>query len=143
MADRDRHGFGVLSDAQWERLAPLIEAVRPRGKTEPHALRRTMEAIVWRHDNGAKWRAIPAELGPWWMAAQCFNRWFHLGIWERLLGAAQEQAGGAELGMAFLDGTSIRAHRCAAGAAKRGKPVLSGTRARRLGARGAVTAQRR
>jgi transposase len=37
-------------------------------------LRRTVSAIVWRCVNGAKWRSIPAELGPWWMAAQTFIR---------------------------------------------------------------------
>jgi len=37
------------------------------------------------------------------MAAQTFNRWGHLGVWERLLEVAQE--GGVELGMVFLDGT--------------------------------------
>ena len=71
--------YGVLTDAQWSRLEPLIEAVQPRGKTQPHELRRTIEAIVWRHNNGTKWRSVPAELGPWWVAAQCHNRWFHLG----------------------------------------------------------------
>ena len=81
----DTKPFGVMTNAQWGALEPLIEVVRPRGKTEPQELRRTVEAIIWRHDNGAKWRAIPAELGPRWMAAQCFNRWFHLGVWERLL----------------------------------------------------------
>jgi len=124
----------VLTDVQWERLAPLIEAVRPRGKTRLHDLRRTIEAILWRHDNGTKWRAIPAELGPlgrlrrpslrgiasrWWMAAQTFIRWARLGVWERLLNLAQEHAGGVDLGMAFLDGTNIRAHAKAAGAAKK------------------------
>src|SRR3954452_14968352 len=88
MADRDR--LAVLTDAQWAALEPLIEACRPRGKTRHHDLRRTIEAIIWRHDNGAKWRSIPPELGPWWMAAQTFNRWGHLGVWERLLEAAQE-----------------------------------------------------
>ena len=48
------------------------------------------------------------------MAAQCFNRWLHLGVWERPLGLAQEQGGGASLGVAFLDGSSVQAHRCAA-----------------------------
>ncbi len=104
----DRGTTRVLSEARWKRLAPLIEAVRPRGKTEHHDLRRTMEAIIWRHRNGATWRAIPAELGPWWMAAQTFNRWGHLGVWERMLAMAQER--GVALGMAFLDGTTIRAH---------------------------------
>src|SRR5215211_6781036 len=57
----------VLTDAQWEVLAPLIEACRPPHKTEHHDLRRTIEAIIWRHDSGAKWRQIPAGLGPWWV----------------------------------------------------------------------------
>ena len=135
--------YGVLSNAQGNALAALIEAVRPRGKTEPHDLRRTIEAIIWRHSNGAKWRAIPAELGPWWMAAQCFNRWLHLGVWERLLALAQERGGGAALGMTVLDGSTVRAHRCAAGAAKKGGAAPSVTRAKRSGARAAATAQRR
>src|SRR5690242_1243563 len=64
----------VLSDAQWAVLRPLLDAVRPRGKTAHRDLRRTIEAILWRHQNGAKWRGIPAELGPWWSAAQTFIR---------------------------------------------------------------------
>src|SRR5215210_3032642 len=73
MTDRDRPK--VLTDEQWEVLAPLIEASRPPYKTEHHDLRRTIEAIIWRHDSGAKWRQISAELGSWWMAAQTFGRW--------------------------------------------------------------------
>ena len=59
----------MLTDAQWATLEPLIEAVRPPAKAHPSNLRRTTSAILWRHDNGAKWRAVPAELGPWWVAA--------------------------------------------------------------------------
>src|SRR5882757_7260584 len=96
----------VLTDEQWVALAPLLEACRPKGKTPPRDLRRTVEAIVWRHANGAKWRAVPAELGPWWRAAQLFIRWSKLGVWERLLGLAQDR--GVELGMAFLEGRLVR-----------------------------------
>ena len=113
----------VLSDAQWDELWPLIEDCRPRGKTPPPDLRRTIEAILWRHQNGAKWRAIPAELGPWWRAAQTFRRWAKHGVWERLLQRVQEC--GIELGMTFLDGTNIRAHAKAAGAAKKGAAARS------------------
>jgi transposase len=95
----------VLSDDQWAVLGPLIDECRPRGKTEPVALRETVEAIVWRHQNGAKWRSVPSDLVPWWRAAQTFIRWSKLGVWERLLERVQEH--GVELGMAFLDGTSI------------------------------------
>jgi transposase len=70
----------MLSDAQWRSLEPLVEACRPKGKTQPKDLRRTISAILWRHQNGAKWRAIPAALGPWSRAAQMFIRWAHLGV---------------------------------------------------------------
>ena len=50
----------VLNDEQWAVLGPLIDECR--GKTEPVALRETVEAIVWRHQNGAKWRSVPSDL---------------------------------------------------------------------------------
>nr|WP_269448817.1 transposase [Komagataeibacter medellinensis] len=96
-----------------------MEAVRPRGKTPPHDPRRTIAAIFWRHENGTKWRSIPAELGPWWRAAQLFIRWAKPGVWKRLFERVQEQHG-VTFGMTFLDGTNIRAHHKAAGAQKRG-----------------------
>ena len=123
----------MLDDVEWRKLEPLIEACRPRGKTPPRDLRRTISAILWRHQNGAKWRAIPSDLGPWARAAQTFIRWARLGVWERLLLLAQER--GVQLGMTFLDGTSIRAHQKAAGAARKGAPKRSGTSVKRWAAR--------
>ena len=122
----------VLSDAQWQELWPLIEQVRPKGKTPPRDLRRTIEAILWRHQNGAKWRAIPWDLGPWWRAAQVFMRWASHGVWERLLQLVQER--GVSLGMTFLDGTNVRAHHKAAGAPKKGATARSETAVKRLAA---------
>ena len=121
----------MLTDAQWAMLEPLIEACRPKGKTAPQDLRRTVSAILWRHQNGAKWRSVPAELGPWSRAAQTFIRWARLGVGERLLGLSQEK--GVQLGMTFLDSTSIRAHQKAAGARRKGALKLSETYVRRLG----------
>src|SRR5215203_7193549 len=107
--------MAVFTDVQWKAMEPLIEAVRPQTGRELSNLRRTFEAIVWRLQNGAKWRAIPAELGPWWMAAQTFIRWSRLGVWARLQRLAQELQQ-PEPGLVFLDGTIIRAHQKAAGA---------------------------
>src|SRR3712207_3337150 len=64
----DGNGCEVFTDAAWAMWEPLIEEVRPRGKTPPKDLRRTISAILWRHQNGAEWRGIPAELGPWLVA---------------------------------------------------------------------------
>ena len=128
-----RDGRVTLTDERWAALEPLVEEARPKGKTLPRDLRRTIGAIVRRHANGAGWRAIPAGHGPWWRAAQLFIRWARLGVWERLLGLAQGR--GVELGMAFLDGTAIGAHAKAAGAPEKGGARASGTAARRSDAR--------
>ncbi len=58
---------------------------------------------------------MPAERGPWWMAAQTFIRWACLGVWGRLLALVQER--GLQHGMTFLDAAFIRAHPRAAGTA--------------------------
>jgi transposase len=121
----------MLTDALWTMLEPLVEQCRPKGKTAPQDLRRTLEAILWRHENGAKWRAVPSELGPWWRAAQTFIRWARLGVWERLLNLVQER--GIQLGMTFLDGTSVRAHQKAAGARQKGALKLNETHVKRFG----------
>src|SRR5690349_25080942 len=101
----------VLTDERWAALEPLIEACRPRGKTPPRDLRRTIEAIIWRHVNGAKWRAIPAALGPGWRAAQLFRPPAQPRAWQRLLAPAQ--AGRDVPGQAFPDRTLLqrRPHR--------------------------------
>ena len=136
----DGNGCEVFTDAAWAVWEPLIEEVRPHGKTPPKELRRTISAIFWRHRNGAKWRSIPAELGPWWLAAQSFIRWAKQGVRERLLGLVQRR--GVALGMTFLDGTTIRAHQKAAGAKKGGPTARSEMCARRLAALAAATAPR-
>ena len=130
----------ALTDEQWTVLAPLVEQCRPHAKVPPSDLRRTVGAILWRHDNGAKWRSVPAELGPWWRAAHTFIRWAHLGVWERLLSLVQER--GVSLGLTFLDGTSIRAHQKAAGAARKGELQKSEMLVKRLAALVAAMAPR-
>src|SRR4051794_38206408 len=118
--------------------------MRPQTGRELSNLRRTVEAILWRTQNGAKWRAIPAELGPWWMGAQTFLRWPKLGVWERLFEVAKA-ANWPELGMVFMDATIVRAHHKAAGAGKGGAAmtlsagarVASAPRPMPLGTRGA------
>ncbi len=136
----DNPGVHVLTDARWAELEPLIDEVRPHCKVPHDDLRQTIEAILWRHQNGAKWRAIPGELGPWWKAAQTFIRWAHLGVWERLLDLVQRR--GVALGMTFLDGTNVRAHQKAAGAEKRGPTTRSATVVRRSVALAGAMARR-
>ena len=64
----------ALTDTPWGTLEPLIQACRPHRKTEHQDLRQTIEAIIWRCQNGAKWRSVPAGSGPWWKAAGAAER---------------------------------------------------------------------
>ncbi len=132
----------VLSESEWVRLKAALDAARSgTGRRFPDE-RRTVEAVVWRQRNGAKWRAVPAELGPWWKAAQLHIRWSRLGVWERAF-AHLRDAGRPELGEVFLDGTSVRAHQKAAGAKGGRHRKLSDARAAAMGRKPARSATRR
>ena len=54
----------MMTDEQWGVLEALIQACRPHTKRPSPELRRTISAILWRHENGAKWRSIPADNPP-------------------------------------------------------------------------------
>jgi transposase len=60
-----RQTMPVLTDAQWTKFEAAIAAVKLRGARPRKEDRRTIDAIIWRLDNGAKWRSIPTELGNW------------------------------------------------------------------------------
>lgn len=61
--------------------------------------------------------------------AQTFIRWTRLGVWDRLLKLVESRR--VELGMTFLDGTSVRAHQKAAGAFSQ-RPLTQAERQVRL-----------
>lgn len=105
----------VLSDPEWAALKAAVDQVRSGEGRRFQAERRTFEAVIWRLRNGARWRAIPTELGPWWRAAHLHIRWSRKGLWAQVFAVLRER-GQPALAEVFLDGTSIRAHAKAAGA---------------------------
>ena len=67
----------MVTDEHREVLEPLIQACRPHTRRlNPH-LRRTISQAS---REGEKWRSIPVELGPRWMAGQTFIRWSRPGV---------------------------------------------------------------
>jgi transposase len=105
----------VLTDAQWAKFEAAIAAVKIRGARPRVEDRRTIEAIIWRLDNGAKWRSIPSELCDWHHAYLRFRRWAVRGVWDRIMAHVVAQ-GEPQLAFACIDGTIARAHQKAAGA---------------------------
>lgn len=132
-----RHG---LTDAQWERLRPLLPPL-PAGRGRPRADDRTVvEGILWRLATGAPWRDLPERFGPWATVYSRFRRWQRAGVWDRVLAELQADAdarGEFDWSLHFLDGTVIRAHPHAAGAPKKGATTTIPRIRRSAGARAA------
>jgi transposase len=112
---------GDLTNAQWERLQPLLPPQKPKIGRPSHDHRTILNGILWILRTGAPWRDLPARYGPWRTVASRFYRWQRAGVFPRLLATLQQQAeaaGQLDWTMHFVDSTIIRAHQHAAGAKK-------------------------
>lgn len=77
-----------------------------------------IDALLWLGKTGAPWRDLPEHHGPWRTVATRFYRWTRSGLWERILAELRrmaDAAGGIDWEVHMVDGTNVRAHRCAAG----------------------------
>ncbi len=122
---------GDLTDAQWERLEPLLPPQRPpkgsKGGRPAVGHRQIINGLLWLDRSGARWRDMPERYGPWQTLATRFYRWQKQGIWQRSLETLQahaDAAGDLDWEVHYVDGTIVRAHQHAAG-------VKGGTQNRR------------
>ena len=122
----------MLTDAQWERLSPLLPGQAQSPGTRARDTRLFVEAVLWRARCGVSWRDLPAErFGPWHTVYARFRRWRQAGVWPRVLAQVQNATG---LHRLMVDSTAVRAHQVAAGAKKETAPS-----AKRSAAAGAVS----
>ncbi len=105
----------VLSDAQWERIAPLLPPPAGRGRPYTQDHRTTIEGILWVARTGAPWRDLPASFGKWITVYQRFRRWTRAGVFQAVFDAITAEV---DLAVAMIDGTFVKAHQHAAGAPK-------------------------
>jgi transposase len=111
----------AISDADWERLAPLLPGRPGTPGRSGDDNRRFLHAVNWVARTGAPWRDLPAELGNWNTAWRRFDRWSRAGVWERIAEHVQDpDLDWVALDWVALDSTTVRAHQHAAGAQKRG-----------------------
>ncbi len=133
----------ALSDEDWQRVEPLLPAERG-GRGRPwNSHRRTLDGILWMLMTGAPWRDLPTAYGPWTSVHGRFNRWARDGTWRKIQEALLrelDESDGVDHDLWFIDGTSVRGTRSAAGAGKRG--ALMNLPITRLGVRAAATARR-
>ena len=108
-----------VTDAQWERLAPLLPPEKPHTGRTAHSHRPIVNGILWLKRTGAPWRDIPSCYGNWSTIASRFYRWCKKGIWQQVLETLQQEADAAEQidwETHYVDGSVVRAHQHAAGA---------------------------
>ena len=109
------------TDEQWERIADVFPPRKATGR-KPRDRRQIMDAILWVLRTGAPWRDLPASYGPWATAWDLFDTWNGDGL---LLTILQRLQGDAELDgeLWCVDGTVVRAHKCASGGGKKRMPT--------------------
>ena len=115
-----------LTDEEFAVLQPLLPPERRPGKAgrpfSPH--RTVLEGIFWIHRTGAPWRDLPPDYGKWSTVYERFRRWRRSSLFQQLLDvleAAGRKAEKIDFEFSAVDGSTIRAHKCAAGALKQGR----------------------
>lgn len=112
-----------LTDDQWALVADLVEAERKATGRPPKDRRTIVNGIFWILRTGAAWRDLPDRFGKWQTVYDHFNNWSKDGTFDailRRLQAATLDAEEIDDGLWCIDGTIVRAARCAAGAEKKG-----------------------
>lgn len=110
-----------LTDEQWNLISDLFGPPKHTGR--PRRDRRAIvDGILWILHTGAPWRDLPEELGPWGTVWDLFNKWNGDGTLDCILDRLRHtEAINEELWC--IDGTIVRAARCASGGGKKGTPT--------------------
>lgn len=111
----------ALTDEQWVAIADLFPEPAATGRP-PMPARQALDAIIWLNNTGAKWRDLPEPMGNWRTVYGWFDRWNANGTLQKVVDRLTQSViakGGLSSQLWCIDGTVIRAHRCAAGGGKK------------------------
>ena len=106
-----------LKDKQWKLIEDIF--LPPGRMGRPMRDRRdVVDGILWILRTGSPWRDLPDALGPWQTTWHLFNQWNQDGTLDKLFRRLQmKQELDGELWC--IDGTVVRAARCASGGGKK------------------------
>lgn len=112
----------LLTDDEWDLIADVFPAPAPTGRPRRDA-RTVLDGILWILRTGSPWRDVPEEFGAWKTCWRMFDQWNANGTLADILHrlqAAFVAAGAIDNQLWCIDGTTVRAARCAAGGGKKG-----------------------
>lgn len=76
-----------LTDAEWERVRPLLPPQQPAVGRRRHDHRTVLGGILWVFRSAAPWREMPVKFGKWNTAYVRYRLWREQGIWQRIIDA--------------------------------------------------------
>ena len=94
-----------LTDAQWQRLEPLLPGKPADPGRTGFDQRKTVEGILWIARTGAPWRDRPPYFGKWNTVHRRFRRWVQSGVFDRLLKVLPEDL---DWQVVMVDGTFVK-----------------------------------
>src|SRR3977135_1900862 len=110
----------VLSDAAWERIAPLIIGRPDQKGSTGRDNRMFVEGVLWIVRTGSAGRHVRESCGGWNCVCRRFSRWSMKGIWWRIFETMSDDP---DFEYLIIDSTIVRAHQHAAGAKKGGLKI--------------------
>ena len=117
--------MAVLSDAQWERIEPLMPSSDGQRGRPFRDHRQVVEGIIYRFRCGLAWRDLPESFGPWQTVWKRHRRLSVDGTWDKILArlVAQADAIGEVDWTVSVDSTINRAHRHATTLSRAERPA--------------------
>jgi transposase len=110
-----------LTDEQWDCIADIFPPPAKTGRP-PSDRRMIVDGILWIMRTGSPWRDLPDEFGPWGTVWDLFDAWNADGTLDEILSRLRTMyvdAGEIDEELWCIDGTTVRAARCAAGGGKK------------------------
>lgn len=114
----------LLTDEEWEMIASEFPQPKRTGRPRRDP-RQIVDAILWILRTGSPWRDLPEEFGAWQSAWRLFDQWNSDGTLDAVLSKLQSafvDIGEIDNDLWCIDGTIVRAARCAGGGGKKTKP---------------------
>ena len=108
-----------LTDVEWNAIRHFLPAQFSKRRGRPWSdHRQVINGILWILKTGSPWRDLPPEFGKWQTVYNRFRRWIYEGVWERVYRRLLKRAKAnrkIDHTMWCVDGSVVRAHRCASG----------------------------
>lgn len=108
-----------LTDEQWDLIQDLFPPPAKTGRP-PVDRRDVVDGIFWILRTGSPWRDLPAEFGKWGTVWDLFDKWNADGTWDEILDRLRSAYADIDGELWCVDGTTVRAARCASGGGKKG-----------------------